>query len=161
MRTQLLVAGLLCWLIITPALAGNFKARVVKVIDGDTIEVLGPARRTERVRIQGIDAPETNQAFGTQARQRLLDLVGGKVVTVVAEKRDRHGRTLGKLMLGGQDVGLALVREGYAWWYRDYAEDQTLLDRVIYPLAEVQARWGNTGLWSDPDPLPPWEFRHR
>ena len=66
-----------------------------------------------------------------------------------------------KVSLAGQDVGLTLVREGYAWWYRDYAADQNLLDRVLYPLAEVQARWGDQGLWRDPDPVPPWTFRRR
>mgnify|MGYP001766666069 CR=1 FL=1 len=152
---------LLCGLVITPALAGNFQGQVVKVIDGDTIEVRGPARRTQRVRLQGIDAPETSQAFGPQARERLTELVGGKVVTVVSDKRDRHGRTLGKVSLAGEDVGLTLVREGYAWWYRDYAADQGLLDRVFYPLAEVRARWGNQGLWRDPGPTPPWAFRRR
>mgnify|MGYP001765834323 FL=1 len=160
-RARWLVAGLLYCLVITPALAESFKGRVVKVIDGDTVVVLGPAKRTERVRIQGIDAPEADQPFGAQARQRLQDLVGGKVVTVVSDKRDRHGRLLGKLMHGGQDMGLALIREGFAWWYRDYATDQILLDRVLYPLAEVQARWDDSGLWADPDPIPPWVFRHR
>lgn len=159
--TRWLAAFLLCSLVITPALAGNFKGRVVKVLDGDTIEVLGPAKRTQRVRLQGIDAPENSQPFGTQARQRLLTLVGGKVVTVITDKRDRHGRTLGKVSLAGEDLGLTLVREGYAWWYRDYAADQDLLDRVLYPLAEVQARWGDLGLWRDPDPIPPWTFRRR
>lgn len=160
-RTRRLAVFLLCSLVITPALAGNFKGQVVKVLDGDTIEVLGPAKRTQRVRLQGIDAPENSQPFGPQARQRLLALVGGKVVTVTTDKRDRHGRTLGKVSLAGQDVGLTLVREGYAWWYRDYAADQDLLDRVLYPLAEVQARWGDLGLWRDPDPIPPWTFRRR
>lgn len=158
------MAGLLCCLVIspiTPALAGNFKGQVVKIIDGDTIEVRGPAKRPQRVRLQGIDAPEARQAFGPQARERLTALVGGKVVTVTTDQRDRHGRTLGKVSLAGEDVGLTLVREGYAWWYRDYAADQGLLDRVLYPLAEVQARWGNLGLWRDPDPLPPWAFRRR
>lgn len=160
-RTGWPMAGLLCCLVLPSAVGGDFKGRVVRVVDGDTIEVQGFSRRTQRVRIQGIDAPEANQAFGARAKQRLADLVEDKVVTVEADKRDRHGRTLGKVMVGGEDVGLALVREGYAWWYRDYSRDLGLVDRVLYPLAEFQARWGDSGLWADPDPLAPWEFRRR
>ena len=159
-RVSGLLILLLWWFI--PALAAGavYEGRVVKVIDGDTIETLDSAKHTERVRISGIDAPERKQAFGTQAKQRLTDLVGGQAVTVYWDKRDRYGRVVGKVVVEGRDVGLAMVREGYAWWYRKYADEQSAVDQVLYGAAELAARGAKRGLWRDQDPLPPWEYRH-
>lgn len=121
---------LLWWYVPVQATAPGYEGRVVKVIDGDTVETLDSAKHTERVRISGIDAPERNQAFGTQAKQRLTDLVGGRTVSVYWNKRDRYGRIVGKVVVEGQDAGLTMVREGYAWWYRKYTDEQNPADRV-------------------------------
>ena len=64
-------------------------------------------------------------------------------------------------MDGQRDVNLALVREGMCWWYRKYAGEQTLVDRALYEDAEKRAKTGRRGLWSDPDPVPPREWRRR
>ena len=159
-RLSGLLILLLWWYV--PALAAGavYEGRVVKVIDGDTIETLDSAKHTERVRISGIDAPERKQAFGTQAKQRLTDLVGGQAVTVYWDKRDRYGRVVGKVVVEGRDVGLAMVREGYAWWYRKYADEQSAVDQVLYGTAERTARGGNRGLWREPEPLARWVYRH-
>ncbi len=116
-RSGLLILLLWCCLPVQAA-GGVYEGRVVKVTDGDTIETLDSARHRERVRLSGIDAPERTQAYGTKAKQRLTDLVRGRRVTVDWDKRDRYGRILGKVTVEGRDVGLAMVREGYAWWYR-------------------------------------------
>jgi len=76
-------------------------------------------------------------------------------------KRDRYGRILGKVSAHGQDVNLAQVRAGMAWWYRQYAHEQSLVDQGLYAAAETKARWGRVGLWVDKDPIPPWEWRKR
>ena len=110
------------------------------MVDGDTVETLDSARTLQRVRLRGIDAPERKQAFGTQAKQRLTDLVGGQAVVVDGDKRDRYGRVVGTVTVAGRDVGLTLVQEGYAWWYRRYAADQGALDVVRYGAAELAAR---------------------
>lgn len=155
------LTALLLWFgFVFQATGAVYEARVVKIMDGDTVETLNSARHTERVRITGIDAPERKQAFGTQARQRLTDLVGGRAVTVYWDRRDRYGRTVGKITVDGRDVGLTMIREGYAWWYRKFAEEQNPGDQVLYAAAELAARKAKRGLWSHPDPMAPWDHRH-
>jgi endonuclease YncB( thermonuclease family) len=82
-------------------------------------------------------------------------------VTVDWTKRDRYKRIVGKILDGEHDVNLALVRDGMCWWYRKYANEQSQVDRGLYEAAEVKARTRRVGLWSDPEPVPPWEWRHR
>ncbi|MGW8271111.1 MAG: thermonuclease family protein, partial [Burkholderiales bacterium] len=75
-----------------PAAAGTLRGRVVAVADGDTITVLDAARRRSRVRLAGIDAPESRQPFGAAAKRSLSALVFGADVEVEYRKRDRYGR---------------------------------------------------------------------
>ena len=84
--------------------------KVVSVHDGDTLRVLDAAGTQHKVRLQGIDSPETKQAFGTKARNRLADLTLGKAVTVRVHGRDRYGRTLGTIEAAGQDVNRRIAR---------------------------------------------------
>jgi endonuclease YncB( thermonuclease family) len=86
------------------------------VVDGDTLVLLISGHDQERIRLAGIDCPERRQAFGTRAKQALAERVAGKEVTVEWEKRDRYGRVVGKVVVDGRDVDLALVREGMCWW---------------------------------------------
>ena len=74
---------------------------------------------------------------------------------------DPYKRIVGKILDGERDVNLALVRDGMCWWYRKYAHEQSPVDRGLYEAAEVKARMARAGLWSDPDPMPPWDWRHR
>jgi micrococcal nuclease len=80
-------------------------------------------------------------------------------VTVEWNKRDRYGRTVGVVLVDGHDVNLEQVRAGMAWWYRQYAKEQTPSDRQLYELAENDARAAKRGLWADNEPVPPWEWR--
>ncbi len=138
----------------SPCFAEQFDGKCVRVLDGDTIEVLHDGR-PERVRLNGIDCPEKSQAFGMRAKQFTADLVWGQNVTVSSSKTDRYGRTIGEVLLpDGRDVNAELVRSGYAWWYRKYSSDQHLGE------LERSARSERLGIWSGADPVPPWEFRH-
>ena len=134
---------------------------VVAVQDGDTVTVLDGERVPHRIRIAGIDAPEKGQAFGQAAKERLARLVHGRHVEARCPKRDRYGREVCSVFLGTRDVGLEQVRGGYAWWYRDYAREQTLDDRANYEAAENDARQARRGLWFDPTPQPPAAFRRQ
>lgn len=125
--------------------------RVVGVHDGDTITVLDAGKRQHKIRLAQIDAPERRQAFGERSRQSLADLVFGKEVEVVAI--DRYGREVGKVQIAGLDANLEQVRRGMAWVYRKYANDPA------YFSAEIKARKAKRGLWAQPDPTPPWQFR--
>ena len=88
--------------------------KVVSVHDGDKLRVLNAGGSQHRVRLQGIDSPETKHAFGTKARNRLADLTMGKAVAVEVNGRDRYGRTLGTVEAAGQDVNRQMVADGMA-----------------------------------------------
>lgn len=132
---------------------GDFTGRVVGVSDGDTIEVMR-AGRAVRVRLQGVDCPESRQAYGTRAKQFTSELVFGKTVAVQVHGTDQYGRILGEVILpDGRSLNRELVRNGYAWWYRRYSDDPVLQQ------LEEEARRERRGLWREKNPTPPWEFR--
>jgi endonuclease YncB( thermonuclease family) len=131
----------------------------VGVADGDTITVLGAGNRQTRVRLQGIDAPESRQAFGEVSKRNLSDLVFNRQVVVEYEKTDQYGRTLGKVVAFGRDVNLEQVKAGLAWHYKHYQGEQSPADRRLYADAEMEARAAKRGLWADTNPIPPWDFR--
>lgn len=130
----------------------DFEGQVVKVADGDTVTVLHN-REQVRVRLGSIDAPEKRQAFGTRSQQHLSALVFGRTVRVVEDGKDRYGRTIGVLHVQGVNVNREMVRAGMAWAYTDYLNDR------LMPVLEIQARVSGTGLWRDPRPVAPWQFR--
>lgn len=133
--------------------------KVVGVMDGDTVEVLSPQKEVHRIRVMGIDAPEKGQPFGQSAKRLMSDMAFAQVATVTWRKRDRYGRIVGKVVVRGKDVGLAMVRGGMAWHYKQYQSEQETEDRLSYSNAELTARATKTGLWGDPAPSPPWDFR--
>lgn len=142
-----------------PLTAGSRLAgRVVGVTDGDTVKVLAQGEEL-KIRMIGIDAPEKAQPFGKVAKQALSDRIFGREVEVQVKGRDRYGRVLGKLLIGGTDVNLAQIRDGFAWHYADYAKDQFPGDAERYAQAEREARAAGVGLWQDRDPMPPWRWR--
>jgi endonuclease YncB( thermonuclease family) len=131
----------------------------VRVTDGDTIVVLDADKVQHKIRLQGIDAPERHQAFGTSSKEHLSDLVAGKTVEVDYSKYDRYGRVLGIVMVNGEDANLEQVEAGMAWHYKKYQGEQSPSDRVKYSDAELEARRQKAGLWSDPNAIPPWDYR--
>ncbi|MFH1871092.1 MAG: thermonuclease family protein [Pseudomonadota bacterium] len=141
------------------ALAGSFDARVVGVTDGDTLTVLDAGHRQWKIRLAGIDAPEKRQAFGQQSKQALADRVFDRHVVIDAGKTDRYGRTVGKVIAAGEDVNLELVRKGLAWHYKKYEREQSAPDRLHYARAEQDARRNQRGLWQQPEPVAPWDYR--
>lgn len=156
-----LIYFLILSLLSVQILADTFTGKVVRVLDADTVEVLADGAVVHRVRLAGIDAPEARQSFRTRAKQKLLALVGGERVEVDWHKRDKYRRIVGKLIADGQDVNLAMVRSGSAWWYRKYAGEQSVVDRTLYRAAEDRARGARAGLWVDSTPMAPWDWRHK
>lgn len=102
---------------------------------------------------------EKKQAFGERSRQNLAAMIFSKTVSVEWNKRDRYGRTVGKVMIHGVDANLAQVKAGMAWWYEKYRKEQSPADQHLYGEAEQQARTARVGLWRDPVPVAPWEWR--
>ena len=132
---------------------------VIGVSDGDSITVLDSDKRQHKIRLQGIDAPEKAQAYGQKSKESLSKLVYKKTVQVHWSKKDRFGRTVGQVMIGDIDVCLEQVRRGMAWHYKDYQDEQSIEDRVLYDRAEALAREKRSGLWQDPAPMEPSTFR--
>ncbi len=141
------------------AFADTLTGKVVKVADGDSITILDNTNAQHRIRLQGIDAPERKQAFDNASRKHLASLVAGKTVTVKWDKRDRYGRIVGFVIVDGQDVNLAQVRAGMAWFYRYYQKELSRENRKLYAQTEDEARANKKGLWQDKNPIPPWEHR--
>jgi endonuclease YncB( thermonuclease family) len=111
--------GLCCG---TVLFADELRGKVVSIADGDTITVLDGDKKQHKIRLTGIDAPEKKQAFGAKSKARLGELVAGKEVVVEWKEKDAYGRTLSKVIQGGVDVNLQMVKEGLAWHYRKYSK---------------------------------------
>ena len=156
-RSLFVVLALLCG----HAHAETLMGVVVGIADGDTITVLDAERQQHKIRLAGIDAPEKKQPFGQKSKASLSSMVFGKRVTVEWTKRDRYRRIIGLVLINGVDSNLEQVKAGMAWWYRQYAKEQTTPQRAAYETAENQAKAGRVGLWVDANPVAPWEFRHR
>jgi len=136
---------------VVPARANS--GRVVGVIDGDTVDVLFDKTPT-RIRLSDIDAPERRQAFGNRARQKLSELIFKHTVEVKESAIDRYGRVVARIYRDdGVDINAEMVRLGFAWVYRQYSKDASILTLEEDPRADRR------GLWADSDPTPPWVFR--
>jgi endonuclease YncB( thermonuclease family) len=131
---------------------------VVAVTDGDTITVRFSAL-DHKVRLNGIDAPESDQEFGPESKRRLSDLVLGRQVVVVWEKTDRYDRILGTVTLGSTDVGLEQLRAGLAWYFHQDDSNVPEVQRALYVAAETSAKSKNLGLWSKSNLIAPWDWR--
>ncbi len=133
--------------------AAPIKGKVIAIKDGDTIEVLYQGKPL-RVRLQGIDCPERNQDFGQKAKQFASDFCFNRQVEIVVFGKDRYGRTLGEvLLMDGRSLNQELVKAGLAWHYKAYSKDKVLADM------EILARHEAVGLWVQPNPIAPWDFR--
>ena len=158
---KLLLSFLLIFSVCTASASKILQGKVVSVADGDTITVLDAEKTQHKIRLQGIDAPEKAQAFGAKSKQALYEMVHGKTVQVSFEKSDKYGRILGKVLLDGQDICHQQIKAGLAWHYKKYQNQQPLADRDAYSASETAAKNEKLGLWSDPRPLAPWDFRKR
>lgn len=147
----------LAFFLLAPALLYAWPAKVVGVSDGDTITVLRDGHDQVKVRLYGIDAPEKAQDFGTRAKQATSDLCFGRVVDVEPVDTDRYGRTVGLVTVDGQSVNRELLAEGMAWVYPQYCRVPACTE---WKAVENKARVGKVGLWSQPSPAPPWEWRN-
>lgn len=144
------------------ASAATLNGRVVKVADGDTITVL-VTNVQHKIRLNRIDAPEKGQAFGNVSRQHLASFVAGKDIEIEWEKKDKYGRLLGTVWVDvpasgtnaavRTDINLQMVKDGLAWHYKHFDNTKSYAD------AETAARAAKCGLWKDPNPIPPYEFR--
>lgn len=138
------------------ALRGALPVEVVSVVDGDGFHATFDGTTLE-FRIAAIDAPELNQPCGVQAKGALRARILGKRVICFPQCFESHDRLVAYVRtLDVEDVGLQMVRDGWAWWYRRFAPGAT-----CYQNAEKEAREARCGLWKQDAPESPWDFRGR
>lgn len=133
----------------------TFSAKVIRIIDGDTMEILYQ-KSPIKIRLAHIDCPEkrNHQPFGTQAKKALSDLCFGQQVTVKSQKPDRYGRLVAVVINAKkQIVNQEMIKLGMAWHFTKYSDDET------YANLEVKARKQKVGLWQELNPTPPWNWR--
>lgn len=130
--------------------------KVFGVTDGDTIKVRCGQGDQINIRLAGIDAPEKRMPYGQRSKQALSDLCYLQQATVTPKSTDRYGRTVADVECRGKDVAAQQVRMGMAWVYDRYARGY----EALYPLQDA-ARAARLGLWADPSPEKPWEWRHK
>ena len=133
----------------------SIEGDVVSVADGDTLTLRTRDGNERRVRLQGIDAPERTMPYANRSREALQEATSVGHVEVRFDDYDQYDRILGHVFVDDRYLNLELVREGWAWHYTRYSDDEELA------AAELEARRERRGLWRDADPLPPWEFRRQ
>lgn len=121
----------------------------VRVVDGDTLVVDGA-----RIRIWGIDAPESNQDGGAEATAALSEIIQEQEVSFSEVDQDRYKRTVAVIYVDGVDVGREMIARGFAWHYARYTHND-----AGYAAAQKNAQADRAGIWSKKNPLPPWEWR--
>jgi endonuclease YncB( thermonuclease family) len=134
--------------------------RITGIVDGDTINMRILGKQQIQVHIAFLDAPEKGQAFGQRAKQAMSELVFGKDVKLRPHTIDRYGRLVARVLIDSQDMGLELLKQGLCWVYEKYVTEASPEIQTGYRATQVAAQSGRLGLWQDPDPVPPWDWRN-
>lgn len=133
--------------------AQRFTVKVVSITDGDTFIALNNDNLQLKIRVYGIDAPEKKQAFGSKSKDFLSSLIFGKYITIDVKSKDKYGRYIANVYSEGKDVSLLMIHEGMAWHFTKFDDNE------VYEAAQMKARKAKRGLWADPSPIAPWDFR--
>lgn len=136
--------------------ANSFTGQCIDVADGDTITVQTQSQEKIKVRLSGVDCPETFQVHGEKAKQYLSSLVSGKRVRIEPETLDQFGRTVGMVLVNGANINEMIVANGHGWVFRKYCTAVYCNDWLKL---EASARAAKIGLWEDANPKSPWEWR--
>ena len=133
----------------------GLRGKVVSIADGDTFTLLTSDKQQVKVRLHGIDCPERAQDFGQVARQKLSDLVFNQPVRIVEKDIDRYKRTVAVVYTAdNRCVNEELLSAGLAWHYTQYDNNPQ------WATLEKEARRKRVGLWSQPNPIRPSEYRN-
>ncbi len=137
-----------------PATAwADFVARVLMVHEGDRLTIYHQGRK-DMVYLRNVDCPEPKQPYGKQAKHATAAYVANRDVVIRDLKRDRQGRMTADILLSdGRQIAHELIKEGLAWVQPEGAGKQALKDM------EELAKAARIGLWSEPNPIPPWKWK--
>lgn len=120
----------------------RFSARIVKVVDGDTVDAVVNGSRAVRIRLEGIDAPARGEAFSSRALVFMRVMFFDKDVTVDGKTVDRYGRLVARIFVGPDDASVGIAEAGLACHYKQYSADRQLA------AAESRARAAGRGFWA-------------
>ena len=126
------------------------------VSDGDTLTVRAEGKPQAKIRLYGIDAPESKQDFGRRAKEHLSGLAYGEIVDIVPLHVDRYCRTVAVIRMGQININEEMLAAGLAWVYPKHCKSKFC---TRWRELEDEARGQRMGLWIQPDPIPPWEWR--
>lgn len=152
-REALACVCVLFGLLLTVPASADITGKVTAVIDGDTVQVLDDGNVAYEVHLRCADAPELGQEAGVASAAYLSGLIDGKEVTVETVADDKDGQLFGTVTLRGADINFRMIRAGFAWHANE--------DRCgpAWDAAQRRAQQSGRGLWSNPAPVPPWDYR--
>ena len=134
-------------------LADESIIKIVSIPDGDTLNIINGNNKKVKIRLYGIDAPETTQKYGQASRDYLRKIVKNKRLTYKIRSKDDYGRVVATLYGDDNDLNYEMIKAGYAWHYKHYNNSKK------YAKAEENARKQKLGLWKGKNPQAPWEYR--
>jgi endonuclease YncB( thermonuclease family) len=158
MRRIYAIAFLALFCLSLQAHAHTLQVLVVEVQDGKTLIVENTNRRF-KVILKAADAPELDQPAGDVARQHLADLVLNKPVAVEITGMVNGSHVIARVFTTECDISLQMIRDGVAWYDRSYEKELSEAERRLYAESEQAARSEHRGIWEDPQPVSPWEWR--
>lgn len=150
---RILLISILLLIFSLSVVSKNLEGKIIKVSDGDTVVLLDSTNTKYRIRLDGIDAPEKGQPFGTKATNFVKTLIAGKMVKVEWSKKDRYGRILGYVFTDTINVNKELLKEGLAWHYKHFNQDDELAK------LELEAKSKKLNIWSEVNPIEPYQWR--
>ena len=133
----------------------SITGKVIKIVDGDTFDILMDNQATIRIRMNGIDCPERKQDYYQVCKDALGTYIFGKEVSLITNGRDKYMRTIAEVFISKEDINLKMIANGYAWHYKKYSSDTKMAQ------AEIDARNNKVGLWAKMNPVAPWDFRNK
>jgi micrococcal nuclease len=131
----------------------SLNGKVIKIVDGDTFDVLTDAQTTIRIRMNGIDCPERKQDYYQVCKDALSEYIFGKKVQLITHGKDKYTRTIADVFYKKENINLTMIKNGFAWHYKKYSSDPAMTK------AERKARAAKIGLWQMNNAIAPWNFR--
>lgn len=134
----------------------SFFGKVIGIKDGDTVVVLDSLNNQTTLRLAEVDCPEKNQAFGTKAKQFTSDQIYLKIVKYIVTDVDRYGRSIAKIYYNNNKyLSEEIIKNGFGWQYKKYSIS------ILLAKLEEEARKNKRGLWIDPNPIYPSDWRRK
>jgi len=147
---------ILFFLITSICISQTYTGKVIGIKDGDTVVVLDSLNYQTTLRLAEVDCPEKSQAFGTKAKQFTSDEIYLKQIKYIVTDVDRYGRSIAKIYYDNNKyLSEEIIKNGFGWQYKKYSSSKLLAK------LEEEARKNKRGLWIDPNPIYPSDWRRK